>query len=505
MTSRTTTMPKLAGRTPTFLLAASLCVMLTAAAAAPLPVEAQAQPDPRFPTLAPDAPVGTGAVRDCMEEAVRCGVLRVWEDRDAAAGRTLDLHFMVIEAADPEARTDDPIVFFNGGPGVRVIPPAGAEVGRAYGPLRRTRDILLVDLRGTGLSDALSCDMPYPGGFESRFGSIFATDHIRACRDTLLRQADLALYTTPISVDDVEELRRWLRYGRLNLVGGSYGSRVAQVYMRRHPESLRTVILTGVTSVTEPGYVRTSPNLQRALDEIIAQCGAEPECAAAYPELDAMVATAFDHFAEGPVDVRLSDGRTVPFHGADLGYALRGLLYGRSAEVPYRIAQAAAGDFTELADYYVQRTEWVASGDDTAAGNHFSVICAEDIRPTTEADARTAARGTFLQGHVYQSYRAACEVWPDAPLPADFFEPVRSDIPTLILSGGRDPVTPPAGGEKVAETLTDHLHVVVPNAGHGVFGPCILLMMTRTLDDGSLENVDTSCVSDAPAPEFRLP
>jgi pimeloyl-ACP methyl ester carboxylesterase len=466
---------------------------------------ARAQADDRFPTLAADAPVGTGAVQDCMEDAVRCGVFRVWENRDAAAGRTLDLHFLIIGAADPGARTDDPIVFFNGGPGARSIPPAGSSVAQGYGPLRRTRDILLVDLRGIGLSGALGCDVPYPGGFDSRFGTVFATDHIAACRDTLSRRADLTQYTTPISVDDLEELRQWLGYGPMNLFGGSYGSRVAQVYMRRHPEAVRTAILNGVTPISEPGYLRTSPNLQRALDQVIRQCEAQPDCAAAYPGLDGMVEAAFARFGDGPVSVGLSDGRTVQFHAADLGYALRGLLYGRSAEVPYRIAQAAAGDFTELADYYVERTDWVSSDDDTAAGNHFSVICAEDIQPVTGDDVRRAAAGTFLRGHVILSYRAACGVWPEAELPADFFQPVRSDVPTLLLSGGRDPVTPPAGAETVAEALTNDLHVVVPNAGHGVFGSCIVGMILRLLEDGSLENIDTSCVSEAPAPEFRLP
>lgn len=496
MRSATTVFPDLAGLAAGLFLALGLLV----------PAAAMAQDaDDRFPVLAADAPVGTGEVQACMEDGVRCGVFRVWEDRDAAAGRTLDIHFVIVDAVDAGARTDDPIVFFNGGPGARSIPPPGAQVGQGYGPLRSTNDILLVDLRGIGLSGALNCDVRYPGGFASRFGTIFATDHIAACRDTLSRRADLTRYTTPISVDDLEELRRWLGYGPMNLFGGSYGSRVAQVYMRRHPESVRTAILNGVTPISEPGYLRTSPNLQRALDQVIAQCEAQAECAAAYPDLPRDVDAAFGHFSSGPVDVSLSDGRTVTFHAADLGYALRGLLYGRSAEVPYWIAEAAAGHFTELADYYVQRTGWVSSDDDTAAGNHFSVICAEDIRPVTDDDVSRTAAGTFLQGHVIRSYRAACGVWPEAELPAGFFEPVRADIPTLLLSGGRDPVTPPAGAEQVAEGLTDHVHVVVPNAGHGVFGPCILAMMTRFLEDGSLENLDTSCVSEVPATEFRLP
>jgi pimeloyl-ACP methyl ester carboxylesterase len=459
-----------------------------------------------FPTLAPTAPAGTGEVAECtvprMTQGLRCGVFRVYENREAAAGRTLDIHFAIAKATDENARTNDPVFFFFGGPGAAAT-DATPGVAMGLSAIRRTRDFVLVDMRGIGGSGSLSCDVPYPSGFASRFGSIFATDQLEACRDSLAKHADLTQYTTPISVDDLEELRSWLGYGPVNIYGGSYGTRVAQVYLRRHPESVRTVVMIGVTPVSTPGYVRTSPYLQRALDQVIAQCAKQTECAQAYPQLERTVEEAFAQFKDGSVTVEY-EGREVQFHRPDLGYALRGLLYGRSAEVPYRIRQAAMGDFTELVAYYVERTNWV-TGTDVAAGNHLSVICAEDIRPATDAAVRQAAEGTFLQGHVIQSYRAACDVWPEAKLPDDFFEPVRSDVPTLLLSGGRDPVTPPEGAELVAQGLSNRLHVVVPAAGHGVRGQCILSMILRLIEDGRLENVDTSCVAEVPAPKFRLP
>lgn len=483
-----------------------LCVTLTLTLATlGWPGVAAPQTDP-FPTLPATAPAGTGEVVDCtmgrMTDGLRCGVFRVYENREAATGRTLDIHFSIARATDENARTNDPVFFFFGGPGGDATDAApGVAIG--FGAIRRARDLVLVDMRGIGRSGSLTCDVPYPSGFESRFGSLFATDHLAACRDSLANKADLTQYTTPISVDDLEELRTWLGYGPVNIYGGSYGTRVAQVYMRRHPESVRTVIMNGVTPVSEPTYLRTSPDLQRALDQVIAQCAEQRECAQAYPQLERTVEEAFAHFDDGPVTVEY-EGREVEFHRADLGYGLRGLLYGQSAEVPYRIRQAAMGDFAELVEYYVQRTAWVAATD-LAAGNHLSVICAEDIRPVTDEDVRQAAEGTFLQGHVIRSYRAACDVWPEAKLPGDFFESVRSDVPTLLLSGGRDPVTPPEGAEIVAQGLSHHVHVVVPAAGHGVRGQCILSMIVQLIEDGHLENVDTSCVAEVPAPKFRLP
>lgn len=491
------------GRHPvTFSILLALAGLLASA------VTAAAQLDDPFPRLDPDAPVGTGEVTDCamggMSQGLRCGVLRVWENREAASGRTLNIHFAIVDATDPDGRTDDPIFFFFGGPGAPAI-GAAPGIARGFAPFHRTRDLVLVDLRGIGLSGALNCDVPYPGGFASRFGAIFAPDHIAACRDSLSRHADLTRYTTPISVDDLEEIRTFMGYGPVNIFGGSYGTRVAQVWMRRYPGSVRTAILNGVTAVDEPGYVNTSPNLQQALDQVIAQCEADTACNEAYPGLPGMVERAFDRFDRGPVAVELSDGRTVQFHGADLGYALRGLLYSRSGEVPYRIRQAANGDLTELADYYVQRTDWVASNGDTSAGNHFSVICAEDVDPVTDSMVSRAAAGTFLQGHVIQAYRAACDVWPAAALPADYFQPVHSDVPTLLLSGGRDPVTPHQGADRVAEGLTHRVHVIVPGAGHGVLDQCAARMMLRLIQDGSVDSIDTSCVSAVAEPEFRLP
>lgn len=492
------------------LLMANLSALL-ALAAFPVSAVAQEQQPPEpgpFPVLAADAPAGSGEVADCsagsVVEELRCGVFRVWEDRTARAGNTVDIHFVILEATDAEARTDDPLIFFTGGPGAATTPSV-ASLSGTPGDLRRARDVLLVDLRGIGGSTGgLTCDVPYPGGLPSRFGSIFATDHLAACRDSLSRRADPRLYTTPLSVDDVEELRRWLGYGQVNLVGGSYGSRVVQVYLRRHPDAVRTAVMNGVTPVSRPGYVRTSPNLQDALERVLRECGEQPACADAYPDLEGQLDRAFARFADGPVPVEVN-GDTVPFHAADLGYALRGLLYGRSAEVPYRIAQAGRGELEELAVYYLERTSWVSSGDDTAAGNHLSVICAEDIRPVPDEDVRRAAAGTFLRGHVITSYRAACDVWPEAELSPDFFEPVRSDVPTLLISGGRDPVTPPEGAEVVGRGLSNHLHVVVPNGGHGPMNSCLLEQITRLVKAGSLEAVDLSCVSEVPPTEFRLP
>ncbi len=463
------------------------------------------QQRPTFPALPADSPVGSGIVAPCTTAAPgssRCGVFRVAEVREgsnARSGRTIDIAFVILDALDSTQRTRDALMLLPGGPGEPLTPIAAGAAVRLR-DVRRTRDILLVDVRGVGRSSPLSCNVPFPGGLRSRLGTLFPLDHAAACRDTLARRARLDAYTTASAVDDLEDLRRWLGYDALNLMGGSYGTRVAQVFMRRHPRAVRTVVLNGVGPVAEPIYVQHAFLLQRALDRLLAECRADTVCHAAYPDLQQQLAQLFERFRQGPVEVEV-EGTRVPFGAGDLAYALRGLLYGRGAELPRIIHAAAGGAITPLATYYLQRTDWVGSATEYA-GYHFSVLCAEDIAPLTDADVARHTRGTFMGAHLINGYRAVCRQWPHARLPASHWTPVASDVPTLLLSGGRDPVTPPEGADSVAAHLTRKLHVVVPNGGHGVWNTCISRMVTHLITTASLDGVDTSCVAAAPPTRF---
>lgn len=482
---------------------ALLC--LAAAAAAQQGPPSEPPPQPVFPELADAAPAGSGVVQPCMQELegrVRCGRYRVWEDREARSGRTLDLAFVVADALDPHAADADAITFFFGGPGTSVTAPA-PHVIQASRHLRQERDLLFLDFRGVGASQALNCDLPYPGGVESRFGEIFPFDHIVACRDRLAERADLTLYTSNHTMDDLEELRRWLNYTALDLVGGSYGTREIQVFLRRHPESARTAILTGVGPIFGGGYVTHARGLQEALEELAAECLADAACAAAYPDLADTVGAVLDEVRTDPPGVT-AEGKSVRFGPGELGYALRGLLYRRAAEIPSLVTRAANGDWQPLVDYYLERSGWVASADGFA-GMHFSVLCAEDISRIDEETIARETAGTFLGDYLIGGYSRVCEVWPHAELEPSFWEPVASDVPTLLVSGSRDPVTPPAGAEAVARHLSNSLHVVVPGAGHVFGGFCIQKIQQDFIESGTVEGLDVSCLKERPPTEFVLP
>jgi pimeloyl-ACP methyl ester carboxylesterase len=459
--------------------------------------------NPTFPTLEPGAPAGTGQLASCelgVEGTVRCGVLRVHEDRDTRTG-TVDVHFIVLDALDRAAGNDDAITFFSGGPGADVT--AGADsFAQDAASFRQSRDILLVDFRGTGRSGALRCDVPYPGGLESRFGTVFPVDHIAGCAARLAARADLTWYRTDPTIDDLEQIRRWLGYSALNLIGSSYGSREAQVYMRRYPGAVRTAILNGLVPVGRPSYLYTAPSLQGAIEAVFADCRADDACRAAYPGIEARLDEVIERLDCDPPTVEVK-GTEVILGRGDFAYALRGLLYGRSSEIPYWIDRAWRGEWQELAKYYLERTDWVAG--DFAAGYHFSTLCAEDVNRITPQQIEAASEGTFESGHLIRGYRDACRVWPAAPVPDGFDRPVRSDIPTLLLSGSRDPVTPPRFADEVAEGLPNSLRVVVPGAGHGVAGRCVETLQLQLVESGSVEGLDPSCVEAVPSPSFRLP
>lgn len=437
-----------------------------------------------------------------LEGEVRCGRFRVWEDREARQGRTIDLAFVVADALDPDTAAGDAVTYFFGGPGAPTT-PASPFLVPAVREIRQHRDLLLLDFRGTGNSEALDCDVPYPRGVTSRFGDIFPLDHVVACRDRLAQRARLDLYTSAHDMDDLEQLRRWLGYTALDLVGGSYGTREIQVFLRRHPDSARVVVMTGVSPIFEGGYVTHARGLQNALEALVGECLEQPACASAYPDLERTVAAVLERVRTDPPEVS-ADGETVRLGPGELGYALRGLLYRRAAEIPLLLDRAAAGEWQPLADYYLERSDWVAEPGGFA-GMHFSVLCAEDIaRLDDETIARETA-GTFLGDSLIGAYARVCGVWPHAELEPAFWEPVSSDVPALLVSGSHDPVTPPAGAEAVARHLPNSRHIVVPGAGHGVGGPCIQEIERRFLETGTVEGLDASCLETRPPTQFVLP
>ena len=425
-----------------------------------------------------------------------CGTYQTWENREAKLGRKIGLKVIVIPAVS--APKPDPVFLLAGGPGQAATTIAGD----GFEKLRRHRDLVFVDQRGTGEPDKLRCDLGgHPDDLQSYLGAMFPVAAVRECRERLEKKYDLTLYTTDIAMDDLDDVRQWLGYQRINLWGGSYGTRAAQVYMRRHPRAVRSVLLSGAVPMDETLPISHAAAGQRSLDLLMGWCEKDAACHGKFPNFRQEFQAVMDRLRKEPVAVEVRsplDGKTVPVKLA-WNVAVDGVrwaLYNpeASAALPLIIHQAADGDFARLAQASVNSRLGAIGG--ITQGMFFSVTCAEDIPfiDPSQVAARTA--GTFLGDYRVAQQTAACGVWPKARIEPSHREPVRSDIPVLVKNGERDPVTPPDFGPRVTQGMTRAVRVVVPWGSHGGDNDCVDKIQMDFLEKGSGEGLDLSCVKE---------
>lgn len=442
-----------------------------------------------------------------MRETVRCATHAVWEDRAAGRGRRIGLNIVILPALGPD-RAPDPIFLLGGGPGEGIAAEA-ADQAENVATLRRRRDVVLVDQRGTGRSNPLACELYGPGNADpvKLSGRLFPDTEVRRCRERLEKVADLTLYTTPIAMDDLDDVRAWLGYDRIDLLGGSYGTRAAQVYMKRHGEHVRSAVLVGVAPLDEPLPIHHAYAGQRAVDLLFAECARDAACHAAFPdpgrELRAVMARV-DRGVEVQVDDPAAQRKVAvrPSRGL-VAEGVRYILYDDDGgELPRIVHHAHEGDLTPLIATSIAQRKRLSLGLDD--GMFLSVTCAEDIPFLDPAEVRRLTAGTLLGDYRVREQQQACALWPRAAIPADLRTPLRSDIPALLISGERDPVTPPEFGERVMKGLTHGLHVIVPHGGHGSGGgECLDGLIARFVDRGSAEGLDTSCIRVIGPPHFK--
>lgn len=440
-----------------------------------------------------------------LDEEVRCATYAVWEDREGKKGRKIGLNVVILPAAGKE-RVVDPLFFFGGGPGegiTSIAPGFGREE-----PLRQKRDIVLIDQRGTGRSNPLDCHLyGEPLDYRKAGGDVFPVGEARKCRAQLEKVADLRLYTTALSADDFNEVRAWLGYDKINLWGGSYGTRMAQVYLRRHPETVRSVVLVAVAPPNVFLPLRHAYAGKRAVEALLAECKADAACNAAFPdvrrELDAVLARAEKGEPVTVTDTRSGERVQVRLSRGLVAEGIRFLMYGQGGgSLPLQIHRAYEGDLTPLVQMSIERRLDLDNA--LAIGMLFSVTCAEDLPYITDEMTRRETAGTLLGDYRIASQKAVCEVWPRGAVPADVHELVRSDVPVLLISGEWDPVTPPEFAESVAKNLPNSLHVVVPKGSHGGAGQCTEDMIQQFYDRASVQGLDPSCVKEYPKPVFML-
>ena len=438
-----------------------------------------------------------------QEVDAACGTLAVPLDPNDPGGETIELFVAVVEAL-AEQPLPDPLVVIAGGPGEAATRfYAMAEV--AFSRIVRNRDIILVDQRGTGRSAPLRCASGQDDLFLSAGSVQSMIDTSRECLAGLSH--DPRYFTTSVAVRDLDAVRQALGYAELNLYGISYGTRVAQHYLRRFPGSTRRVTLDGVL----PPDVALGPDValasQTALGALFDRCAADDGCRRAFPGLRLRFDDVLERLRETPVEVTLDHPRTgdpvdvVVDHWMLVG-VVRLLVYQpQSASLlPVLIDAVHGGDYQGLATQAFLLTEAIG---DLAVGLNNAVMCTEDV-PFQGAVDLGAQAATYMGTAFLEVVAGTCEHWPRGLMDDDLRDPLVSDKLVLMLSGELDPITPPRYAHQAAAGLTNVIDVVGPGQGHGMaLVGCGQRLMAEFLDIDEASALDLGCVDRIrPAPIF---
>jgi pimeloyl-ACP methyl ester carboxylesterase len=431
-----------------------------------------------------------------------CGSFEVFENRAARTGRKIALNLMILPAR-AEKPAADPIFGFAGGPGqaaTTALPLASFIVA-----LQKNRDIVLIDQRGTGKSNPLHCKAD-PKDVKALIEHSMSLERLAACRAELEKHADLTQYSTSNFTDDVEDVREALGYDKINLVGGSYGTMSGLDYLRRHGSRVRSVVLEGVAAPDARLPLSFARSIQSSLEHLFTDCAADAACHKDFPDLKQKFETLVKRLDREPAKFDFQDSpagkQQIALSRGAFVTSLRSMLYQPSliSEMPYLIDSASRNDWSGYADVSV--TIGRALIDAIARGMSYSVICGEGPAFISEPDIRRETEGTYLGDFDVRLYQKRCASWPKVNAAKSFVTPVRSDVPTLLISGEEDPGTPPYLAKHAAETLSHSRVVSIPHGSHSTGSACIDRMMVQFVDAGSEKSVDAGCADQIRNPPF---
>jgi len=430
-----------------------------------------------------------------LSAPANCGTLSVAEDRSVPGGRRIALRVAVVPASLRPA-APDPLFVLVGGPG-QAATEAGAPLAQILLEVRRHRDIVLVDQRGTGASNPLDCVLHDPDDMAAALDDPVPLGVLAKCVKGW--DADTRRYRTTDAADDLEAVREALGYPQIDLWGASYGTRLALEYLRRHGEHARAVVLDGVAPAGMVLPLAAAKDGQAALERILDDAAEEFPTLRA--ELEQLLALPPRQLTVA--HPRTGVAQTLTVDRDDIAALIRGALYSPelTSILPLAIRRALAGDLGTFAAISVAMSAGVEEG--LSLGLMLAVICAEDVPRIKPGDLQKAVQGTIFGPDLVQPMVDACSVVPTEPVPQSLDKPVVSDVPTLILSGGADPATPPHWGERAASGLSRARHVQVEEMAHGLtVRGCVPDLVADFLVAGSGDELDVGCADKIRRPPF---
>jgi len=477
----------------------------------------------------PQEPVATFEEGPCPFDVpegapVVCGFVVVPEDHNDPHGPTIKLAVAVVKD-DSEDHQPDPVILLAGGPGEKVMQNALA-VAMAFGPIRTNRDFIIFDQRGVGLSEpALECpeweqelydllDEAEPAVILQR-----SFDALMDCRDRLVNEGhNLSAYNTTQSAADVDAIRAALGYDQVNLWGGSYGSFLAQAAVRDHPEGVRSAVIESVWPLETSFFVEATTTVPNAILRLIDTCAADEACDSAYPNLEQVLFDTIDQLNAEPLPITVMNPLDGQNYDALLtGDAVRGNLVSALyltpliPALPQAIYDVYNGDYELMTQLTSQKLIFYEA---MSRGMTYSVVCAEDLIGQTPDDlleielALPEQLRSDVEPDLVIEYGifGICENWPVEEADPSFKEPLVSDIPTLILEGELDPVTPPEYGQLVASHLSNAYFFEFPGFGHAgeSTSECALSITAAFIEDPTTQP-DAACMAEMPGLAFDVP
>jgi pimeloyl-ACP methyl ester carboxylesterase len=428
-----------------------------------------------------------------------CAPFSVAENPDAKDGREIALRLALIRS-DAAAADSDIVVFLAGGPGQAAV-DTWPQIAAAFAPLRKHHHILLLDQRGTGESNPLTCKPGKEENDDEAAAEAFDAERVRQrtreCLAEVEKKADARFYTTTIAAHDLEAVRQALGAPLFDLVGVSYGTRMAQQYLMRHPDGVRSVVLDSVAPNEIALGEDFAQNLEDALKAQFAACAQTPSCAKAFGDPYASLTKLRDHLRAKPEAFTYRDPVTFAstqrrIDEASFAGLVRMFAYSpeTAAILPLSIAEGLRGDYAPLAGQTQLLRGDLADLSDN--GMQMSVICSEDADLLAP---RPQDKGLLLGTILVDAIRAMCDVWPHGTRPADFHAPLQTDKPVLVLEGELDPVTPPRYGDQVMKGLGTGRLLIAKGQGHNVIGRgCMPKLVDEFVDTLDAKGLDAKCL-----------
>jgi pimeloyl-ACP methyl ester carboxylesterase len=436
-----------------------------------------------------------------IQSQVQCGTLKVPENYNLPNGEKISVNFAVLPAID-NSQNKTPLMFLAGGPGQAAVELA-AHIFTTFNEIRKSHDIILVDQRGTGKSHPLECDDNSTSNVYDIIPENFSEQELKDCLAQF--KGDFSQYNSENAIRDFDAVRGALGHNKIHIYGGSYGTRAGLVYMRMFPDSLKSVVLDSVGPIEVP-IGTFGQSAARSFNLLLDSCQNDDHCNAAYPDLATEYKAVVARLEQAPIKLEIAHPRLGTKTDFVLSRSkfisnLRLQLYSMQTRtlVPLIIHQAFLGNYQPMIGLIAMSD----GGIGMYVGLTLNIVCNEDLPKITQAMFTADANNDFGGNDSHNAWLQACPLWPKYSVDESFYNSVTANIPTLILSGNLDPVTPPSNGEKSAATLTNSHHIVSKHSAHIVASTaCGVDIVNEFLETLNPKGLDESCLAELKGETF---